>query len=140
MKPLRICGRNRREDAAERYPGGAVLAFTLHEDIAGLAPREDGARLVIEDEVTPIRADHENGMTFIPFVNNDGHSHRSAWQASLSQQLALKKLEVLAISRAVLGEVPAIRDAPMVAIRERSTACSLAGSPQGWCSRSWPSE
>src|SRR5829696_3541764 len=59
-------------------------------------------------------------MTFIPFVNHDGHSHRSAWQASFSQQLALKKLEVLAISRAVLGEVPAIRDAPMIAIRERS--------------------
>ena len=58
MKPLRICGRNRREDAAERHPGGAVLAFTLHEDIAGLTPREDGVRLVVEDEVTPIRADH----------------------------------------------------------------------------------
>src|SRR3954463_16792894 len=59
-------------------------------------------------------------MTFIPVVDHDGHSHRSAWQASVGQQLALKKLEVLAISRAVLGEVPAIRDAPMIAIRERS--------------------
>src|SRR5215213_7643038 len=59
-------------------------------------------------------------MTFIPFVDPGGHSHRSARQASVSQQLALKKLEVLAISGAVLGEVPAVRDAPMVAIRERS--------------------
>src|SRR5215207_4908621 len=59
-------------------------------------------------------------MTFITLIDDDGHSHRSAWQASLSQQLALKKLEVLAISRAVLGEVPAIRDAPMVAIWEGS--------------------
>src|SRR5215208_5083186 len=59
-------------------------------------------------------------MTIIDFVDHDGYSHRSTRQASISQQLALKKLEVLAISGAVLGEVPAIRDAPMVAIRERS--------------------
>src|SRR5829696_8073566 len=59
-------------------------------------------------------------MTIIHFVDHDGYSHRSTRQASISQQLALKKLEVLAISGAVLGEVPAIRDAPMVAIRERS--------------------
>src|SRR5215211_6375276 len=59
-------------------------------------------------------------MTFIPAVDHDRHSHRSARQASLSQQLALEKLEVLAISGAVLGEVPAIRDAPMLAIRDRS--------------------
>src|SRR3954467_7640256 len=59
-------------------------------------------------------------MTFIHFVDHDGHSHRSTRQASVIQQLALKKLEVLAISGAVLGEVPAIRDAPMIAIRERS--------------------
>jgi hypothetical protein len=58
-------------------------------------------------------------MTFIPVVNHNRHSHRSARQASLSQQLALEKLEVLAISEAVLREVPAIRDTPMVAIRKR---------------------
>src|SRR5215204_4342158 len=57
-------------------------------------------------------------MTIIHFVDHDGHSHRSTRQASVSQQLALKKLEVLAISGAVLCEVPA--HAPMVAIRERS--------------------
>ena len=59
-------------------------------------------------------------MTIIHLVDHDGYSHRSTRQASISQQLALKKLEVLAISGAVLCEVPAIRDAPMVAIRERS--------------------
>src|SRR5215217_4229666 len=59
-------------------------------------------------------------MTFIPFVDHDGHSHRPARQASVGQQLALEKLEVLAISGAVLGEVPSVRHAPMVAIRERS--------------------
>src|SRR5215211_7833073 len=59
-------------------------------------------------------------MAIIHFVDHDGHSHRSTRQASISQQLALKKLEVLAISGAVLCEVPAIRHAPMVAIRERS--------------------
>src|SRR4051812_40260700 len=58
-------------------------------------------------------------MPFIPVVDHNRHSHRSARQASLSQQLALEKLEVLAISEAVLGEVPAIRDTPMVAIRQR---------------------
>jgi len=57
-------------------------------------------------------------MTFIPVVDHDRHSHCSARQASVSQQLALEKLKVLAISGAVLGEVPAIRDAPMVAIRD----------------------
>ena len=55
-------------------------------------------------------------MTIIHVVDHDGDSHRSTRQASISQQLALKKLEVLAISGAVLCEVPAIRDAPMVAI------------------------
>ena len=55
---LTICRRNGRKGTAERHPGSAVLAFTLHEDIAGLTPREDGVRFVIQDEVTPIRADH----------------------------------------------------------------------------------
>src|SRR5829696_3795466 len=59
-------------------------------------------------------------MAIIHFVDHDGHSHRSTRQASVSQQLALEKLEVLAISGAVLCEVPAIRDTPMVAIPERS--------------------
>ena len=54
---LAVGGGHRRGQAAERGPGGVVLAFALHEHVAGLVPGEDRIRLVVEDEVAPIAAD-----------------------------------------------------------------------------------
>lgn len=51
-------------------------------------------------------------------VDDDGHPHRPARQAGLDQHLALDELEVLAIAGGVLGEVPAIRHAPMIEVRD----------------------
>jgi hypothetical protein len=55
-------------------------------------------------------------------VDDHGHAHGPARQPPLDEDLALEKLDVLAVAGAVLGQVPAVLDPPMVAVGHRLDA------------------
>src|SRR5215217_4303133 len=54
-----------------------------------------------------------------PVVDHHRHPHRATRQSLLGEHLALEELVVLTVAVAILGQVPAIHDPPMVLVRER---------------------
>src|SRR3954447_13706414 len=114
--------RDRRGGGFERDPLPAVRALALDEHVGALLPGQDGGALVVEDEVAPVGADHQDRVPVPVAVEHHRHAHRTPGQAALGEQLALEDLIVLAIAVAVVRKVPAVDDAPVLPIGHRLDA------------------
>src|SRR5919112_2054840 len=110
---------NGRNLLPDPHPFCAVAALSLNIAIAGTLPGQNLIPLVVEDEVTAIRPEHQHSMPLALFVGHYSHPHGPARQMSLNQQPALEKLNVLTVAKPIIRIVPAVDHTTVIPIRDR---------------------
>jgi hypothetical protein len=102
--------------AAQGRPVRALVILALDVDVVHLLPWQDGIALVVEDEVAAVGTDHHHGTAGTFLVDHHSHAQSPPREPGLDKAPALHELVVLAVAVAVLGEVPAILNAPVVLV------------------------